>query len=311
MKTLPSYIIIMLLMIGCWAVAQPTSQADDAADKGFIKILDGLQFPEGPAWDGKSLLYVSNCQGDWIAAVGADTHDIFLRASEEPFTFNKTNGLTFYKDGSLFACDFGRGAIVRITKEGKSEIYADGYEGKRFNRPNDLAFDPKGNLYFSDPNRYDRNHPDGVVYRVDAKTKQVTVAAKDLAFPNGLAFSGDGKWLYVCESAMERVLKFRVNKDGTLGDRSIFLSLPGGDPDGIALDRNGRLYVAHFGGGAIYVVNSQGKIEEILLTPGKKPSNLEFGDADMRTLYVTEDETNAVYKLRVQIPGTKLFCAPE
>ena len=117
----------------------------------FSKVAENLNFPEGPAWDGKSTLYVSNCNGDWITKVENENFSVFLKASNSPFTFEKTNGLTVYKDGSIFACDFGRGAILKINPEGKTEIYALGYNGNRFSRPNDLAFDKNGNLYFTDP----------------------------------------------------------------------------------------------------------------------------------------------------------------
>ncbi|MCI0493960.1 SMP-30/gluconolactonase/LRE family protein, partial [candidate division KSB1 bacterium] len=232
---------------------------------------------------------------------------IFLHASDNPFTFQKTNGLTVFRDGSLFACDFGRGAILRISRDGTTQIYADGYEGRRFNRPNDLAFDADGNLYFSDPNAYRTENPDGAIYRVDAITRQVTRAADSLAFPNGLAFSSNAKFLYVAESAFQRIVKFRVLPGGSLAEKKVFVELPGGDPDGMNFDRKGNLYVAHFGGGVIFVIAPDGKIIKKLITPGKKPSNVEFGDSDLRTLFVTEVETNAVYKTRVKIPGSTLF----
>lgn len=276
----------------------------------FDTVLTGLNFPEGPAWDGKENLYLSNCYGGYISKISKDGASVFLKAQEEPFTINKTNGLTFFKDGSLFACEIALGKILKISPEGKTVIYADGYKGNKFNKPNDLAFDPKGNLYFTDTKSYDRKNPDGVVYRIDAKTKKVTPAADSLSFPNGIAFSPDAKYAFVCESAFNRVLKFKVAKDGKLVNRKVFIELPGGDPDGLAFDKAGNLYIAHFGGYKIYVVNPDGKIIKEYKTPGKKPSNVEFGGSDMKTLYFTEDETNSVYKIRVDIAGIKLFCAP-
>lgn len=191
--------------------------------------------------------------------------------------------------------------------EGKSEIIAPGYKGRKFNRPNDLAFDQKGNLYFTDPHAYDRKNPDGAVYRLDARSRKVTLVARELAFPNGIAFSADGRWLYICESAFERILRFRVDRRGKLHDRTVFITLPGGDPDGIAFDRDGCLYVAHFGGSAILVIGPDGQVRQVIPAPGKKPSNVEFAGPDLTTLYVTEDETNAIYKIKVGIPGVKLF----
>jgi gluconolactonase len=276
--------------------------------KTWQMVIDKLSFPEGPAWDGK-VLYASNCRGNWITRVAPDTQRVFLQASSDPFTFAKTNGMVACKDGSLYACDFGLNAIIRITA-GSSEIVASSCRGEKFRRPNDLAFDRHGYLYFTDPSAYDRNKRDGVVYRIDRTTHEVQAVATDLAFPNGIAFAADGKTVVIGESAFNRVLQFTVQKDGSLGNRRVFAEMPGGDPDGMAFDRKGRLYVAHFGGGAVYVFNANGSVHEIIATPGKKPSNLEFGGADYKTLFVTETETNAIYSISVRTPGLPLFCAP-
>ncbi len=138
----------------------------------FEKVADGLNFPEGPAWDGNGSVYVSSCYGGYITKITEDSSYTFLKASEKPFTLKQTNGLTFDRFGNLYACEYGIGAILKISGDAKTEIYASGYNGKKFNRPNDLAFDPKGNLYFTDPKSYDKNNPDGNVFRIDASDKR-------------------------------------------------------------------------------------------------------------------------------------------
>ncbi len=279
-------------------------------ESDFIKVVDNMKFPEGPTWDGKNILYVSNCNGNWITRISPDKCDSFVVAPTNPISFEKTNGMVYNKDNFIYACDYGKGAILKFNKNGKCDLVADGFNGNKFNRPNDLAFDKKGNLYFTDPKSYDKNLPDGVVYKIDGKTKMVSVAYSGLCFPNGIAFSKDGKKLFVCESAKERVLKFKVNQDGTLSDPVEFIHLPGGDPDGIAFDVKGNLYIAHFGGQAIFVVRPDGSVKEKIKTPGKKPSNVEFAGKDLKTLFITEDETNAVYKKYVGVAGLKLFSQP-
>ena len=199
---------------------------------------------------------------------------------------------------------------MKINLDGTSEIFVDGYEGKRFNRPNDLAFDDKGNLYFTDPKSYGRNKLDGRLFKLNLETKDITLVAEGLAFPNGLAFSPDAKKLFVCESALNQIVFFEVTEEGTLINKTPFAELPGGDPDGLALDIEGNLYAAHFGGGAVFIFSPEGLNKEIILTTGKKQSNLEFGGTDMNTLFITEDETNSVYSIQVEIPGLKLFSSP-
>ena len=282
----------------------------NAQNYNFIKIAEDLNFPEGPAWDYKGNLFVSSCYGGYVTKISDDSVEKFIDSSQAPGILKQTNGLTFDKNGNLFACEYGIGLIIKIDSNGIAETYASGYGASSFNRPNDLAFDELGNLYFTDPKSYGKDKPDGVVYRIDHQTKEVKPVVTDLCFPNGIAFSRDGKNVFVCESAKNRILKFSVEEDGSLTEQTVFIELPGGDPDGIAFDLNDNLYAAHFGSGTVFIISPEGKILSEIKTPGSKPSNVEFGGEDLKTLFITEDETNSVYKTEVETPGAKLFFSP-
>ncbi|MFH1526062.1 MAG: SMP-30/gluconolactonase/LRE family protein [Bacteroidota bacterium] len=284
--------------------------AQEEVEVNFVKIAEGLQFPEGPAWDGHGNLYISNCYGNWITRINNDVADTFVVAPTSPIAFEKTNGLTVFHDKSIYACDYGLGAILKFSPKGECTIYASGFNGEKFNRPNDLAFDWKRNLYFTDPKSYGKDILDGRIFRVDYMTKEVSLVYEGLAFPNGIAFSPDGEFLYVSESAKERILVFLVKEDGTLSEPKVLVELPGGDPDGLAIDGYGNIYAAHFGGGAIFVIRPNGELIYKIKTPGKKPSNLEFAGEDLSELYITEDETNCVYKVKLPNRGLRLFSAP-
>lgn len=299
-------VFMFVFCISTYGVSQ------DRGAEGWRMIADGLSFPEGPAWDGAGNLYFSNAHGDWIGKVSDEEVDTFSVSRTQPFTFDKTNGLTFSRDDRLFACEYGIGMILRFDPDGSSEIYVSGYQGEPFNRPNDLAFDRSGNLWFTDPDSYDPRKPDGRLFMVEAGSRKVSLVRDSLSFPNGVAFSPDGEALFVCESPRHRVLRFPVDRSASgLGNPSVFVELPGGDPDEIVFDREGNLYVAHFGGGAVIQVDPLGTILQKFQTPGKKPSNVEFGGQDLRTLFITEDETNAVYKREMKIPGFRLFHSPD
>ena len=298
------------VLLGCAKKSEQPSSANDV-DKQPIppnavwqKVVDRMNFPEGPAWDGQNTLYASNCYGGWITRLTDDRADTFLIANKSPFTFQQTNGMIFH-DGYLYACDFGVGAILRFATDGAAEIYAKDFNGAAFNRPNDLRFDAEGNLYFTDPKTYSREVLDGRIFRISTQDKSVTQLADSLGFPNGIALSGAGKTLYVCESAFERILRFTIGEDGNLTKKEVFVTLPGGDPDGIDFDSAGNLYVAHFGSGTVYVIAPDGSIKQKILAPGKKTTNLEFAGGDLKTLFLTEVETNALYKLNVEIAGMK------
>jgi gluconolactonase len=129
----------------------------------------------------------------------------------------------------------------------------------------------------------------------------------ELAFPNGIGISPIDGRLYVCESAKNRILSFKINENGKLGNKKVFVELPGGDPDGFNFDVEGNLYVAHFGGGNLFVISPDGTILKTVKTPGLKPTNVEFAGDDKKTLYLTEVETNSIYRCRVSIAGHSFF----
>lgn len=267
-------------------------------------VADGFNFPEGPAWHESGVLYLSNCNGGWITRISDNKIDTLAFAADA--TFKQTNGIIVSRSGDLFACEYGDGKILQITPGGKVSTLIDGYEGRSFNRPNDIALDGKGNLYFSDPKEYGKEDPQGRVFYYNFSKKELKLVAEGLDFPNGLGISPTTKKLYLSESGKHRVLEFEISKSGALKNKRIFIELPNGDPDGIEFDIEGNLYIPHFGTGTVFIISSAGKILQKIKTPGKKPSNLEFGDSDLKTLYLTEDETNSVYKIRTTNAGYKL-----
>lgn len=307
-----------LMACALLAAARP-ARASESQD-GPVRVCGDLSFPEGPAYDGKGNLYFSNCNDETITKVGADgtVERKWMSASksDDPFTWKKSNGLTFFRDGSMFVCDHGRNAIIRLHPDRRCEIYADSCEGKPFKGPNDLAFDPKGNLYFTDPVGSGKKNPVGCVYRVEKGTRKVTKVADALAFPNGLAFTADASFLYVCESGQNRVLRYAVRADGSLGPKEPFADLSPdgpGDPDGMAVDSAGNLWVTHFGQHSVLVFNRAGRIIRTIRLPHENnwgPTNIEFAGKDMCDVYITDPGTQALYKMRSEVPGLKLFCSP-
>ncbi|MBN1154231.1 SMP-30/gluconolactonase/LRE family protein [candidate division KSB1 bacterium] len=265
-------------------------------------VAGGFQFPEGPAWNqDEQVLYLSNCHSDWIASIAGTEVDTLIRSLDS--TFIKTNGLIFSPEGYIVGCDFGIGKILKISTEGHAETLISGYQNQPFNRPNDIIMDKQGNIYFTDPKGYDPSVLDGRLFYFDMRTSELKLAADSLAFPNGLEISPVDGRLYVCESALHRIVRFDIESDGSLHHKSLFVELQGGDPDGLEFDVNGNLYVAHFGGKAIFIISPSGEILQKIDTPGSRPSNIEFAGTDMKTVFITEDETNSVYKMTVNIPG--------
>ncbi|WP_309713078.1 SMP-30/gluconolactonase/LRE family protein, partial [Armatimonas sp.] len=275
-------------------------------------IAENFAFPEGPAYDGKGGVIVSNCQGNTINKVNKDGNAVLFTADPKKFTFGKTNGLAYGDDNALYACDFGRKAIMRIFSDGRTELYADKCDEQGFKGPNDLAFDPEGSLYLTDPVGSDAANPIGCVYRVEKGSRRVTKVASGLAFPNGIALSADAKTIYIAESKTFRILKAAIKPDGSLELPQVFCQLPDKhSPDGIGFDQAGNLYVATYGQSCVTVIAPDGKIARTISVPGSNVTNIEFGGKDYKTLYITEGKTGALYTTEVAIGGLPLFRAPQ
>lgn len=300
MQRLSIFLTVIILTIFSITIGAQTLISN--SDWKFVA--DDFNFPEGPAWHKSGVLYLSNCYGGWITKISNNKIDTLAYATDT--TFTKTNGIIVAESGELYACEYGEGKILQITPEGKVSTLINGYEGKFFNRPNDITFDEKGNLYFSDPKEYVKENPKGRIFYYNFLDKKLKLVAENLDFPNGLGISPITKKIYVSESGRNRILEFEVTESGNLTNRKTFINLAGGDPDGIEFDIEGNLYVPHFGTGTLFIVSPKGKILQEVKTPGNKPSNIEFGDEDLKTLYLTEDETNSVYKIRTTNPGYKL-----
>src|SRR5688572_5678828 len=207
-------------------------------------LVSGYDSPEGPAFDRDGNLYFVNWLSSSVVRLTLDGD-----AAEFFNTGGIPAGLAFHRDGSLYVADEGDDihGVLRIV-DGEATTLVDAYDGKSLNGVNDLVFDRDAVLYFSDPWRSSAENPVGGFYRYfpDGTLEQID---HGLAFPNGVAISPDGAWVYLAETYRNRILRYPMRSDGTVGGREHFAPLPGEHgPDGMAVDEEGILYVAHFGG---------------------------------------------------------------
>ena len=268
------------------------------SDRSVSLFATGLKFPEGPAFDRDGNLFVVN----------VDTGDISKITPEgQVKTFVNTggvpNGAKFHANGDLYVADRNRG-IIAVSPKGNLQIVIDNYQGKKFNGPNDLVFDSTGDLYFTDPHGSSAENPLGCVYRLSAKG-EMSLFASGLPYPNGLVLSRDGKDLFVAITRKNRILRYLLDPPIR---STIFSQLSGGwGPDGMALDVEGNLYVAHYGGGEVLILNPKGDLLERVLVNGLRPTNVAFGGPGRKTLYATEVDTGSVYRFNTDYPGLPLY----
>jgi gluconolactonase len=270
------------------------------------QVATGFGFTEGPVWDkARKQLIWSDMKDDhvrsWSRGRGVQT---YRRPS------NKANGNTFDAQGRLVSCEHGTSRVVREERDGALTVLASHWQGKELNSPNDLTIKSDGAIYFSDPT-FGRIREDvGIlrplaldfrgVYRI-GPDGDLHLLADDFEQPNGLCFSFDEKRFFINDTPRKHIRVFDVQPDGRLANGRVFGETTGdapGAPDGMKLDTLGRLYCT--GPGGIHVFDADGRCLGVILTP-ERPTNMAWGDDDLKTLYVTAQ--TSVYRARLKTPG--------
>lgn len=300
-----------------------------AADAKIEVLAEGYDWSEGPVWvtaeGGGYLLFTDVPQNKifkWKEGEGAS---LFLTPSG--FTGDKTdstepggNGLTLDARGKLVICQHGDRRIARMTApldqpKPAFETVTDKWNGKRFNSPNDLVFDKKGNLYFTDPPYGLKGHTESPlkeipfqgVYRLTAAGK-VELLDSTLTRPNGIALSPDEKMLIVANSDPDYAFwkAYDIQADGKLANGRVFhdatteskLGMKG-LPDGMKIRQDGTIFATGPGGVLVFKMDGTllGKIN-----PGEATANCAFDDAD-GYLYLTSDAYLCRVKLNWELFG--------
>jgi gluconolactonase len=285
----------------------------------FERVAGPYEFTEGPVWDGTGVLF-TDIPNDHILRFDAETGD----SEAVRVSTNGANGLKFGPDGRLYACEGDAHRIARYGTDGASETVVEEYDGKRLNAPNDLAFDGRGRLWFTDPDYQDR---DGLklghesVYRVDPGPDgwRIHRVTRDTTKPNGTLVSRDGTRLFVAQSEYgvdnDRELRsYPIRNDGTLGEYEVLHNFyPHRGIDGMCLDEAGNV-VATAGweesgpGPMLYVFAPNGRILDTHPFPSNQPTNCAFGGDDLRMLFVTSAD-GCLYRARTDRRG--LLGAPD
>jgi gluconolactonase len=263
------------------------------------RVAKDLHYADGPVWSYDGFLLFSDTVVDKLHKFTPGTG-----VSEAGDRAGGAMGNAYDADGRLYTCEFRQRRVTRTLKNGKVEIVAARFEGKRLNAPNDVVVRRDGHVYFTDPafgNQEDTRELDFYgIFHVTPKG-ELEVVARWKTRPNGIALSPNGKTLYVSDSDAHTVRAYDLDGKGAATKERVVIDNIPGVPDGLRTDQNGNVYVA---ARKVYVYalpnNAPAKLLGEVQTQ-ETPSNLAFGDPDMETLYITA--RTAVYRVRLGVKG--------
>ena len=313
----------------------PQLDAVIGADAEFETLGDRFALTEGPVWMNNSLLFSDNAAnviykwergkplsvfleksgftGTDISRVGAQT-----MAGRVPILLIGSNGLALDPQGRLVVAAMNDRTVYRLEADGSRTVLADRFECKRFNGPNDLVIASNGDIYFSDTvwglrdaeRDAARELPFSGFFLI--RNGRVTLLSSDQnergRFANGVALSPDEKVLYVTSGAA-RTMRYDVLPDGGIANGRLFVEH---GSDGMRVDTLGNLYTTSGGTPGVVQITSPagvplGRLH--LPQPTGEPrarvcaTNVAFGDADNRGLYITA--CTHVFRTRIRIPGVR------
>lgn len=305
------FVGVMLALVAGAAVAAapaagtPAIEGVVAAGTPVELLHVGSDGTEGPLpfTDG-SFLFTENRAGRILRIAADGTVSVFMAVT------NGSNSLALNARNELVSVQTAHPAVGVIYPAGRARTLVDGHDGQPFSRPNDLVVTRRGGIYFTDPGVADAAGTGRTAHGVYYLSPQgaLSLLTLDIEFPNGIQLSADERTLYVANTAGEAVLAFDVPTEGVLGARREFAHLAGitrdaagrvaGGADGLAIDAQGRLYVAT--GAGVQVFSADGTALGVIPIP-RAPQNLAFAGPGKQHLHVVG--RGAVYRIRMLTPG--------
>lgn len=257
-------------------------------------------FLEGPSFDRQGRLYVTDIPYGRIFRIDeAGEWELVTEYDGWP------NGLKIRRDGQIFITDYKRGLMQLDPESGTVTPFLETVGSEGFKGVNDLVFGRSGNLYFTDQGQTGMHDPTGRVYRLSPDGR-LSCLLDTIPSPNGIVVDEAETHLLVAVTRANQIWRVPLHASGLVTKVGIFAHLHGGPagPDGLALDAEGCLMVAHTGFGSIWRLSPFAEpLQRIVSCAGRSTTNLAFGGAENRHLYITDSETGSILRAECPAPG--------
>jgi sugar lactone lactonase YvrE len=287
-----------------------------ATDFGMFGV--GLERPEC-VWSDHDGVWVSDARGG-VACIGGDGHAKLLGSG-----IVEANGFSRRPDGSFVVAGIGDGKLHVIAPDGTTRVLLDNIDGKPLGAVNYACADGPDRVWLSVMTRALPWHAamttkkiDGYIVRIDGTRAEIVADGLDLT--NEAKVSADGRYLYTVETFGNRIVRFPIRLNGSLGAKeAVGPDSLGRDvlPDGITFDAYGNIWITVINQNGLYVIDKRGDLHIVYRDPNKAavetlaaaverrngsveqmaeclnvngplrlPTSVAFGGADGRTAYV-------------------------
>lgn len=218
------------------------------------------------------------------------------------------NGLKFHRDGRAFVTDYRHGILEFSPDFKEHRVVLRGWRSESFKGVNDLFFSQDGSLYFTDQGLTGHQDPSGRLFRL-RKDGRLDCLLDRIPSPNGLVMNLDESAIYLAATRANAVWRVPLMPDGTVAKVGTFVQLSGGTgPDGLALDCDGGLLIAHTGFGCVWVTDRKGElIRRINSCVDLHTTNLAFGGPHRTQLFITESGSGSLLCVDLPTAGEPMF----
>lgn len=272
-----------------WSVAQPGKHVRSS-------------FLEGPSFDNEGRLWcVDIINGRILRVSQAGEFEVQAQYDGWP------NGLKIRQDGMVFIADYKNGIMIHEPGSGVVKPYIQRNGVEPFKGVNDLFFAKNGDLYFTDQGLTGLHDPTGRLFRLTA-AGTLECLLNNVPSPNGLVMNLEEDTIFLAVTRSNAIWRVPLTEN-QIAKVGVFIQLSGGiGPDGLALDENGGLWVAHAGLATVWGFSSMGEpVYRVKSQEGALVTNLAFGGADNRELYLIESDSATIQRVKLDVAGKPMM----